>query len=109
VQENYPAYYVALRDVDLNREVGQTEMLKVGAVIQRELTVAASFAGVAIGAGPSLSPSFAHGLDFGAQTSRSAPGSRPRPMPGSSGADRDYLNPLPTPFPVPVPYPRLPR
>jgi hypothetical protein len=109
VQAQYPAYYVVVRDVDLNRERGKTEMLKVGAVIQRELVVAASFAGIAIGAGPSLSLSSGFGLTPGSQTS--GPGQAPRlhPIPGSLGVNRDFLNPLPTPFPIPVPYPGLPR
>jgi hypothetical protein len=110
VEAKYPAYYVVVRDVDLSREQGKTEMLKVGAVVQRELIVAASFAGVVVGAGPSpFSPSSGFGLGQGAQNTGPGTGARLNRLPGSSGINRDFLNPLPTQFPVPVPYPRLPR
>ena len=48
VQAKYPGYYVVVRDVDLTREKGETDMLKVGSVIDREVVVAAGLAGIAI-------------------------------------------------------------
>ena len=56
IQTKYPAYFVVLRNVDLKREKGTTEMLKVGTVIQRELIVAASLAGIAWGRAPGSLP-----------------------------------------------------
>jgi hypothetical protein len=109
VQAKYPLYYVAVRAVDLNREKGKTEMLKVGAVVQRELTVAASLAGIVIGAGPSFPLRPGSGLDLGSQAVGPGTGARINRLPGSVGINRDYVNPAPTPFPIPVPYPRLPR
>ena len=61
VQTKYPAYVAFGRDVDLDREKGKTDLLKVGAVIKRELMVAAALSGVEIGGigpcyrGPSFS------------------------------------------------------
>ena len=46
----YPSYVVLVRTVDLSRERGQTEKLKVGSVIYRELLVAAAESGVILGA-----------------------------------------------------------
>jgi hypothetical protein len=108
VRAKFPSYVVVLRDVDLNREQGATEMLKVGAVVQRELIVAASYAGVVVGAGPSLSPRSGFGLGQASPTPGAGSGARLNPMPRSIGGNRDFLNPVPTPFPIPVPYPRLP-
>ena len=51
IPAKYPAYIVLVRDVDLRREKGETEMLKVGSVIKRELMVAAAMSGVALGEG----------------------------------------------------------
>ena len=51
MQAKYPGYYVVVRDVDLTREKGETDLLKVGSVIDRELVVAAGLAGIAIGSG----------------------------------------------------------
>jgi hypothetical protein len=45
----YPAYVISVNDVDLTRERGATESLKVGSVIQRELAVAAGLAGIVVG------------------------------------------------------------
>jgi hypothetical protein len=109
VQTKYPAYIVLVREVDLKREKGGTEMLKVGAVIQRELIVAASFAGIAIGAGPGLTPRSGSGMSQGSLNASPGQGRQLHRIPGSVGVNRDFLNPIPTPFPVPVPYPHLPR
>lgn len=98
VQAKYPAYVVLSRDVDLDREKGKTDLLKVGAVVQRELMVAAALSGVVIGGpGPiQRGPSFS----FQNQTPRSSR------QPVGVSNDRSFLNPAPTPFPVPIPYPR---
>ena len=98
VQTNYPAYVAFGRDVYLDREKGKTDLLKVGAVIKRELTVAAALSGVVIGGpGPIL-----HRRSYSSQT-RTAGLNR---QPGAIANDRSFLNPGPTPFPVPIPYPR---
>jgi len=98
VQTKYPAYVAFGRDVDLDREIGKTDMLKVGAVIKRELTVAAALSGVVIGgAGPMLrGPSF---------SSQNQPTGLNRQA-GAVSPDRSFLNTAPTSFPVPIPYPR---
>ena len=49
VQTKHPAYYAVVREVDLTREQGETDLLKVGSVISRELVVAAALAGIVIG------------------------------------------------------------
>ena len=56
MQMKHPAYVVIVRDVDLKRERGQTESLKVGSVIQRELMIAAGLAGLVPGGGLSPHP-----------------------------------------------------
>jgi hypothetical protein len=98
IPAKYPAYIVLVRNVDLNREKGETEKLKVGSVIKRELMAAAAMSGIALGEGfrinpapTSLGPRQTSGLN------RSG---------GVTQTDRSFLNPNPTPFPVPVPYPR---
>ena len=104
MRSKHPAYLVAVRDVDLSREKGATESLKVGSVVMRELTAAASLEGIVVG-GPKTG-----GL------------SRPRsPRPGLSaplgnmgrtdtpgmGLPRAVdLNPPSYTYPVPMPYPR---
>ena len=45
----YPGYDVTIREVDLAREQGETESLKVGSVIKRELMAAAALEGIVIG------------------------------------------------------------
>ncbi len=97
----FPAYVVIVREVDLEREKGQTEQLKVGTVIKRELAVAAGAAGVLLG-GP------VH-VGAGPQTTGSQPSTRTGRIPGVGSQDRDYVNSSPPNFPVPVPYPHLPR
>lgn len=103
IETKYPAYFVVVRGVDLKREHGDTEQLKVGSVVKRELMVAAAMSGVFLGG---ALPTPASGLQ-GARlsTPTTTLGSSNRPL-GSAGIDRSYLNPPPTPFPVPVPYPR---
>jgi hypothetical protein len=109
VQTKYPGYYVVLRDVDLKREKGETELLKVGSVIDRELIVAAGRAGIALGSGRRATSSPFFGLGRGAQNTGSKRTPGLKPSPGSSRHDRDFLTPSPTPFPVPVPFPHVPR
>jgi hypothetical protein len=98
VQTKYPAYVAFSRDIDLDREKGKTDSLKVGTVIKRELMVAASMSGVEIGGmghmyrAPSISsPNQPTGLNR---------------QPGAVSNDRSFLNRVPTSFPVPIPYPR---
>jgi hypothetical protein len=98
VPTKYPAYIAVVRDVDLKREKGGTEKLKVGSVIQRELMVAAASSGVVVGGPLNISPAPAYSLE------NVAP--RVNRQPGPRSSDRSFLNPGPTPFPVPMPYPR---
>src|SRR5690242_16769928 len=49
MRTKHPAYEVTVRNVDLAREKGQTEMLKVGSVIKRELAAVAGLEGVFVG------------------------------------------------------------
>jgi hypothetical protein len=109
VRTKYPGYYVVVQDVDLKREKGETDLLKVGSVIYRELIVAASFAGVEIGSRRSAPSSEFFGLGGGPQNTGSNRARGLNRMPGTPGRDRDYLKPAATQFPVPVPFPHLPR
>jgi hypothetical protein len=109
VQTKFPGYYVVKRNVDLSRETGQTELLKVGSVISRELAVAAGSAGIVIGPGRSASSSLFTGAGTGPRNTGSQRGPSRRGLPGATSRDRDYLTPPATPFPIPVPFPRLPR
>ncbi|MGO9467863.1 MAG: hypothetical protein ACLQIB_03785 [Isosphaeraceae bacterium] len=104
IETKYPAYLVVVRGVDLKREHGETEKLKVGSVIKHELMAAAGMSGVFLDGGASLSPGPGPGVNRAPRPAASM-GSLNRPL-GAAGTDRSYLNPLPTPFPVPVPYPR---
>ena len=54
MRTKYPAHIVLVHDVDLGRESGATESLKVGSVVQRELIVAAASAGIVVGSGLDL-------------------------------------------------------
>ncbi len=104
MKTKHPAYVVIVRDVDLERERGQTESLKVGSVIQRELMIAAGLAGLVPDGGLSPRP----GQGPGSSATMSAPARsalRRTPLPDG---DRSYLNSNHPLFPVPVPYPRLP-
>jgi hypothetical protein len=123
VQTKHPAYYAVVRDVDLTREQGETDFLKVGSVISRELVVAAARAGVVIGS--ERIPAARAGVVIGSERIGSRPAgfgvfgaspadsSSPRSgssrSPASSGGNRDYVKPSATPFPVPVPFPHVPR
>ncbi len=98
VEKKYPAYTAFMRNVNLAIEQGETEKLKVGAVIKRELTVAAALTGVILG-----SPINSSARPFESLQGLGSPATR-RSSPISS--DRSFLNPAPIPFPVPVPYPR---
>ena len=58
MRTRFPGYESVVRDVDLSREKGETESLKVGSIIRQELLAAAALEGVFIGGaagGPSLS------------------------------------------------------
>ena len=106
MRTKHPAYEVTVRNVDLAREKGQTEMLKVGSVIKRELAAVAGLEGVFVGegiaSGLSRLPTFTPGL--GSSTAR--PGLF-RPGPPGPRIDRSlYANPPSSGFPFPVPYPR---
>jgi hypothetical protein len=89
----YPTYLVLVRPVDLSREKGETEKLKVGSVIYRELLIAAAQAGVLPGAPLNIGP----GPPVG-------PSRAPR-IPRMPAPDRSFLNPSPTTPSIPV-YPR---
>jgi hypothetical protein len=104
MRTKYTAYHVTIRDVDLAHELGETESLKVGAVVKRELMAAAALEGVVVGDGvpgfqvPAIAPRT--GLP-------AAPGRIGRPAPPGLGArGLNELNPPAPSFPVPVPYPR---
>ncbi len=100
----YPAYNVTIREVDLAREQGQTESLKVGSVIKRELLAAAALEGVVIG---DTVPGFQVRTIAPRTGLPAAPGMIGRPSPlGSSFRGSNELNPPGPSFPVPVPYPR---
>jgi hypothetical protein len=89
----YPDYVVTARAVDLSREKGETEMLRVGSVVHRELLAAAARAGVFPGPAFNVSP--------GPATSTPSP-----VQPGNRMAapDRSFLQGSPAPS-IPV-YPR---
>ena len=104
LRTKYPAYDVTIREVDLAREQGETESLKVGSVIKRELMAAAALAGIVIG-------DTVPGLQVRTIAPRTglpaAPGMIGRPAPlGASFRGSNELNPPGPSFPVPVPYPR---
>ena len=93
-----------VRDVDLAREKGETESLKVGSIIQQELLAAAAMEGVFLGgaaAGPA--PAIAYQAWTSFRTRAGSAGRSPL-RPGLSGTID--LNPPRPSFPVPVPYPR---
>jgi hypothetical protein len=106
MRSKHPAYQVTVREVDLAREKGQTEMLKVGSVIKRELAAVAGLEGIFVGdgtaAGISRLPAFTPGLG-----STTAPQGLFRTGPPGPRIDRSlYANPPSYGFPFPVPYPR---
>ena len=98
VDAKYPAYIAYSRDVNLGVEEGKTDSLKVGAVIKRELTVAAALSGVMLG-----SPINSRGRPF--ESLRNA-GTGTNRHSGPLSSDRSFLQARPAPFPVPMPYPR---
>jgi hypothetical protein len=104
MRAKFPAYEVTVREVDLTREKGETEALKVGSVIKRELLAVAGLQGIFIGEGLAGGParSLVPGLGISSPREtiiRAAPIGRrlSRPI--------DLNPPSPT-FPVPMPYPR---
>jgi hypothetical protein len=105
VRTKYPAYIVLARDVDLKREQGATDSLKVGSVIRRELAIAAAMAGIDGGGGWAPGARQGPGMSSLAPSSGLSPARRLSP-PGSGGSSKSYLNPSPPLFPVPLPYPR---
>jgi hypothetical protein len=109
VQGKFPAYYVMVRDVDLKREKGDTERLKVGSVIKRELFAAAALAGILAGPGRIDSRPVGYGVFGGTPATVSNQASGRSRSPSSGGVDRSYLNPTTSPYPVPVPILNRPR
>lgn len=106
MRTKHAGYEVTVRNVDLAREKGQTEMLKVGSVIRRELAAAAGLEGIFVGDGTATGlnrlPTFMPGL--GPPTARPE---RNRPEPVGPRIDRSlYANPPTHGYPFPVPYPR---
>jgi hypothetical protein len=104
MRTKFRGYNVVVRNVDLTREEGQTEALKVGSVIKRELMAVAGLEGVFIGPGMLGGPSRSPGPGFGPI---SAPQVTSRPTAiGPRPARALELNPPSSGFPFPVPYPR---
>jgi hypothetical protein len=103
VRTKYTAYHVALHRVDLADEQGDTESLKVGSVVKRELMAAAALEGVVIGYGvPGYQvPTIAPTTTLPARMSSTRP-----PLQGSTPDRSSYLNPPGASLPFPVPYPR---
>ncbi len=103
MRTKYTSHYVTLREVNLADEKGKTEMLKVGAVVKRELAAAAAMEGVVVGYGlpgyklPTIATTTTVPVPAG--VSRTAP-------PGGLYGGPSYLNPPGASFPFPVPYPR---
>lgn len=99
----YPGYEVAVRDVDLAREKGPTEIRKVGAVVHRELLAAAAAEGVFLDGAPPRRIVARRPL-----TPRLVPIEGPfAPSPYLPSARMRFLQPsTPVGFPVPMPYPR---
>ena len=95
MRKKYPRHVVRVLPVDLDRERGATEMLKVGSVIRGELLMAAAQSGVVLGAPIRIGPG-----PYATQR----PSSRPGVRPGSSRPSN--LNPPGASMPFPIPYPR---
>jgi hypothetical protein len=93
MRAKYPSYLVLVRPVDLGRERGETEKLKVGSVIHRELMVAAASAGVFLAAPVNIGPGSIAGQ-------RQTPRLSQMPAP-----DRSFLSNGPNGLNIPV-YPR---
>jgi len=103
MRTKYTAYDVRIHEVDLADEQGETDMLKVGSVIKRDLTAAAAREGIVVGYGvpgfrlPTIAPG----------TGLAAPARTSQPFPRGTMNDRSsYLNPPGSSFPFPMPYPR---
>ncbi len=94
METKYPSYLVRVRSVDLSRQLGETEKLKVGSVIYRELMIAAADSGVFLAAPVRIGPGPNAGQGKPPRDSR---------MPAP---DRSYLNPDPARYPINV-YPRV--
>jgi hypothetical protein len=106
MRTKHPAYEVTVRNVDLAREKGQTEMLKVGSVIKRELAAAAGLEGILVGDGTTEGLNRPRTLTPGLGPSTATRG-LVRPGPLGPRIDRSlYANPPSSGFPFPVPYPR---
>jgi hypothetical protein len=103
LRTKYTAYHVTVRDVVLEDETGETEMLKVGAVVKRELMAAAALEGVVVGYGvPGFQlPAIAPRTDLAAPSRISQPAT-----PGAAFGRSSYLNPPWPSFPFPMPYPK---
>lgn len=91
----HPGYLVLVRKVDLSRERGDTDQLKIGSVIHRELLIAAAQAGVFLDSPIQLGPGPAAGQVRSPNVN---------PMPAGPRTDRSFLNASPPPS-IPV-YPR---
>jgi hypothetical protein len=98
MREKHPRYVVRVLPVDLDRERGATEQLRVGSVIHRELLLAAARSGVVLGAPMRIGP---------------GPSASQRPVPRmnvwtetpGAGGSTD-INPVGRTTPFPIPYPR---
>ena len=100
---------VALRNVELTREIGATELLKVGKVIDREVAIAAGRAGIVIGSGRIDSPPAGYGVFGGAPAAASNRTSGTSRSRARAGLNRDYLKSGTSPFPIPAPILNRPR
>ncbi len=98
IASQYPDYIAISRAVDLSRERGEIESLKVGSVIKRELLAAAALAGVPVGSSLRFPSTPIGGLVTGRPVA-----SLPRVPAIANPAIAPPLQPL---FPVPVPFPR---
>jgi hypothetical protein len=101
---NHPGYDVVVREVDLTREKGETEALKVGSVIGRDLLAAAALEGVFVGEGLTGLSTQMRAPRTGATTAPGMTGRRSTMNP--RGARATELNPPAPSFPVPLPFPR---
>jgi hypothetical protein len=98
MREKYPRYVVRVHRVDLARERGATEKLKVGSVIHRELLMAAALSGVVLGAPLQIGPG-----PYASQ--RQAPRTNVwTETPGAGGASS--INPVTGTLPFPFSYGR---
>jgi hypothetical protein len=95
MRSKHPRYLVRVHAVDLDRERGATEQLKVGSVIHRELLMAAAQSGVILDAPLRIGPGPFTGPSQSPSVNR---------MPARPQTDRSFLNSSPTPS-IPV-YPR---